>query len=344
MTLIHAASTLTQECSAVRLARYAQLIGYDERAFFGLYYPNMTDYQCSKIWLKSERDKIQKYLCEAQDEIEQHLGYPIGPKYVTNDEQPYNCLATTKSSHLIAAGIKAETVLQAGAAVDHTNDPAEIDVVLLAAPVLSEIVVYHPGTDIEIPVSDLSWDVLTMTLTISIPRARMVKTALANNPINGWNYNDTTVNGPFEQDVDVIRRYTDTTTQAILHKPQLCSTTCEVTNHAACIQILQGNIGYVRIVSSSLCGCSAFFSMNLYYLAGVELTRQAEDAIIRLAHSKMPEEPCGCEVSQMFWKRDRFVPENIDIQRYSNPFGLSDGAWIAWMFTQAMKYVKGSVL
>jgi len=58
----------------------------------------------------------------------------------------------------------------------------------------------------------------------------------------------------------------------------------------------------------------------------------------------MPEEPCGCEVAQRLWRRDRHVPEVLTRERINCPYGLSDGAWQAWRFTQSMKLVRGRVL
>ena len=85
--------------------------------------------------------------------------------------------------------------------------------------------------------------------------------------------------------------------------------------------------------------------MRLNYLSGMDPTSpQAEDAIIRLAHSKMPEEPCGCSVAQRLWKRDRSVPSLLTAERLNCPFGLSDGAWIAWKFAMALKKYRAHTL
>jgi len=74
-----------------------------------------------------------------------------------------------------------------------------------------------------------------------------------------------------------------------------------------------------------------------YYDGKQYLSRQMEDAIVRLAHAKMPDEPCGCDVAQRMWKRDRNVPEVLTRERINCPFGMSDGAWIAWQFTRSFK-------
>ena len=46
-----------------------------------------------------------------------------------------------------------------------------------------------------------------------------------------------------------------------------------------------------------------------YYAGDLVLDRTAQMAIVRLAHSKMPTEPCGCDVTQRLWKRDQPVED-----------------------------------
>jgi hypothetical protein len=83
--------------------------------------------------------------------------------------------------------------------------------------------------------------------------------------------------------------------------------------------------------------------VTVNYRAGVALTRMAETAIVRLAHAKMPEEPCSCEVASLMWKGDRATPDNYTRERINCRFGLSNGAWAAWQFCQqpGMKLVRG---
>jgi len=77
--------------------------------------------------------------------------------------------------------------------------------------------------------------------------------------------------------------------------------------------------------------------------------RQAQNAIIRLAHAKMPSEPCACDAASGMWKRDR----NVIVDGFGRPmrgglsiFGPEEGAWAAYMFTRApgMELVRGAVL
>src|SRR5690606_8829154 len=75
----------TPNC-AVSLARYAKLIGYDEPAFWGVIYENQPNYGgCGPLWTEFERMEIANALAEAQQEIEQIIGYPICPTYITGE-------------------------------------------------------------------------------------------------------------------------------------------------------------------------------------------------------------------------------------------------------------------
>jgi len=58
----------------------------------------------------------------------------------------------------------------------------------------------------------------------------------------------------------------------------------------------------------------------------------------------MPKEPCACDIVQYYWERDRNMPEAFTRERANCPFGMSDGAWIAWRFAQTLKTVRGGVL
>jgi len=55
--------------SAIPLARYAEIIGYQDCAFFGISHPGNDNFACREIWTKSQRDEVQFHLSEAQAEI-----------------------------------------------------------------------------------------------------------------------------------------------------------------------------------------------------------------------------------------------------------------------------------
>jgi hypothetical protein len=129
--------------------------------------------------------------------------------------------------------------------------------------------------------------------------------------------------------------------------PESC-TGCVETTFDGCFYVRNPGVGILDVqqtsTNSNLCNCRPQL-VRLNYLAGADvLTRQAEDAIIRLAHSKMPQEPCGCDVVKRLWGRDRNVPEVLTAERLNCPYGLNDGAWIAFQFAQSMKVYRSSNL
>lgn len=350
--------------SAISLARYAQLIGYPECQFFGVAgAAEVLDAECRTIWLKSERDMVLKYLLEAQEEIENHVGYPLKPRWIVDDDRPYTCPLEARWKKIIEAGVEAEDEIAMGQPVDLTTDPAVVGpIVGVTFTDIGEVRVYHSsGTSfcalnpVEIRPSCVT--IIGGELTIEIPRCRLVTEAAADNPRTGIDYAD---DDNFEDTVDVTRLYNDPSTHATLVWPHKCTSACAAAccseyTQDGCIYIRNGEMGILDVlpaaysagawVSSSTCHRTKPERVRLNYRAGMDpLSFQAEDAILRLAHSKMPNEPCGCAVSQRLWERDRNVPRQLTAERLNNPFGLSDGAWIAWKFAGALKKYSMSVL
>jgi len=338
------------ESSAIRLVRYSQIINYDECRFFGIARGTETTH-CRTIWTLPQRLSVAKYLAEAQFEFEQVVGYPIGQRWITELKREYTCPALAKYGYVIEGGIAAETMVQAAAAVSHITDPATIGPVAVTFTDVDEVHIFHPGTDVEIDPSAVT--IAGGFLDIEIPRCRMVTVARADNPAAGLSYTDMS---NFEATVDVKRIYNDPSTQAVLYNNHQCSLVCSSSgcsdySHDACLYIAVPDIGKVEVypasyasgswlrISSTCCGQYRF--MKLYYRAGIDLDYDTEDAIVRLAHSKMPQDPCGCDPAKALWVRDREVPTILTQERINNPFGLAAGAWWAWMQALALKLYRG---
>lgn len=350
MTVVAAQSALVNQQSAVRLARYSQLIEYPECNLFGVLNPAIDPgFQCRNIWLKSQRDMVIKYLAEAQYEIEQETGYALSPRWIGQgqsdeyqDWQPFKKRIVTRFARFIEGGIQATANISLGQAVNHATDPAVIGPVATTVTAEDEIHVYHPGLDVEIDPSSIT--IAGGNVTIEIPRCRMVTQAAADNPEEGLDYSDL---GNFEATVDIKRVYNDSSVQATLAYRSSC-TGCSEKTLAGCFYVRDKRLGILDIQlsanGSGSCRCGAEI-IRLNYKAGADvLTAQAEDAIIRLAHSKMPVEPCGCDVIRRLWARDRNIPEVLTRERLNCPFGLHDGSWVAYQFAQQMKIMRGSVM
>ena len=368
--IIETQATLQAEDS-ISLARYAKIIGNPECSFWGVRNPNdPTNGECRAIWSKQQRDTILKALSEAQLEIESVIGYFLAPHYVVGrladepsgndryvDEQPIpgGWKLHARWPKIIALGQGALSDIALASAVNHATDPAVVGPIITTVTDVSEVHVYHPGTYAEIDPSRIT--IVGGAMTIYIPRCRMVLAAKADNPDSGWEYTDL---ANFEAAVDVKRLYTDPTVNATLAWKSYCGSggACAEETQTACLYVEDAALGLLSVrpasyssgawLTACLSGCvGSSARVRLCYLSGASaLSLQAEDAIVRLAHAKMPDEPCGCEGAQRLWRRDRNVPEVLTRERINCPFGMNDGAWIAWRFSQSpsMRVMRASVL
>lgn len=334
---------------ALPLALYAERFVRAECGFWGVSNPTEDTYSCRHIWNKFQRDELAFALCEAQEEIEDEAGYPLQRKWFTDETHNYKSSVFAIQNHIIAGGVQSITVIDDDSPVDHTNDPAVIGPLASTVTDEKEIKVYYPDTTQEITPRQIT--IAGGQVTIWIPRCRLVDAAYINNPDEGLDYNNLLY---FQSTVDVKRVYNDPSTNAVLFTNHNCSAICsqygcnEYTQDA-CMKIVKPVTSLVEVFPADYANatwtretvCRSYGHMRLNYYAGIDPTRQAQDAIVRLAHAKMSKEPCGCNPIQQLWKRDTNVPNALTRERINCPFGLSDGAWAAWQFAQAMKVVRG---
>lgn len=365
MTLVPTAAAGRFDTGAVPLPRYAQLIGYAECAFFGIRHSSNTPYACREIWTKAQRDEILKYLQQAQAAIENILGYPLQPTWIAGeggasvedrfvDEQRLSTPLLTRWGHVIEGGQRATALMASGANVDFTTEPATVGPFATTVTDATEVHVYLPGTDIEVHPSEIA--IAGGLITLRIPRCRLVAEAWLDNPESGWSYADLS---RFTATVDVKRVYNDPSVNAELVKGTTScgSVACADTTLAACLYVRRPQIGAITVrpatyasgtwtASSTAAGCACNYDrVRLWYRAGVrQLDYDMEDAIVRLAHAMMPNEPCGCSVTQALWKRDRAQPEIATRERLNCPFGLNDGAWIAYQRASWARLIRARAL
>lgn len=339
---------------AVTLPRYAQIIRYAECQFFGVNSPETAGRDCERIWTKPERDMVTRYLAEAQTEIERVVNYPLSPRWVTNEEHPYSWRTTASYGKIIASGVRAETTISASEAINTATDPGIVGPVATTVTDEDEIKIFHPGTDVEIHPSSIT--ISGGFVTIEVPRCRTVRETFADNTTQGLDYNDL---NNFESTCDVKRVYNDDSTNAVLTWPHgnQCCINCAAETDTACMSIIDAEIGAFDVLRATYSGgewarstctfCRAQPErLHLNYQAGLAqpIDNQVADTVVRLAHSKMPQAPCGCDIVSDVWARDRNVPEALTAERANNPFGMNDGAWIAWRFAQTFRLVRGGVL
>lgn len=358
---------MTTNPCAIPLARYAQIIGMDECAFFGIAYDGQEHYACRTFWTEWQRNAVARALASAQQMLEDFIRWPLCPTWITGqltentdgrlvDEQPFgrNPLVT-RWAYVLAGGIRAESVIEDGATVDYTDpDIATVGPIATTIAGTHEVRIFYPGSDREITPSKMTYT--GGNLTIEIPRCRLLREDLLyqTGDSNPFAKTDTT---NFVATVDVRRVYNDPSTQAEFVKAHVCGAGClngcAVETDGGCIVVKDGVVGIVRAEPAAhsdgqwqrarLCGC--YDSVRLNYMAGKRtLTPATEDVIVRLAHTLMPDEPCGCDVIKRLWERDRFTPEILTRERLNAPFGQSDGAWFAYQWAKANTVIRGAVI
>jgi hypothetical protein len=347
MTAIPSMFNATFDASTLKLVRYAQIIRYDENAFFGVNAPNIRDRACRKIWQKLERDMIARYLGEAQTMIEQVLGYPLGQKWYVDELHHNTRRFFTKWSYIQALGTRAVSNIALNVALVHTNDPAVIAATATTVTNTDEVHFYQAGTDVEIYP-----DTFTISggfINASFPRARLVKESKQDNPDTGLSYSDVSNTGAFMQAIDIKRVYVDTTDVGEFVWPlgRECLPECEEDTEPACGYIRSNESGIVTLLPTEDLHCiwHGATELRLNYSAGRPMDSTAEDAIIHLAHALMPIEPCpGCDPLMMLWKTDRNIPDQITTERANCKFGVHDGAWRAWSYAMNNRHVRMSYI
>lgn len=346
--------------TCISLARYAQLTGYSECAIMGVNSPTEVYGDCENpIWTTYERNTLLYYLGEAQEEIESVTRYPLCPTYITNEEHNYSFPLHTDWVKVLQVGARATEDIELDEAVDYSDEPAAIGPMTTTVTDMDEVHVYYPGSDREIEV--LQKELVGDQLTLYISRCRLVAADKLETPQGGWDYTDL---DNFTDTVDVKRIYTDPSQHGSLvwlHRGTgSCAScgcaTCGEHTEDACLLVHNAKTGAIGALQAtysnaqwtagcSLCFCSCPDKVRINYRAGLNpISSQAENAVLRLAHAKMPPELCGCGPLKSMWTRDTRVPDVLTSERENCPFGMSDGAWTAWRFANALATRRLSVL
>lgn len=345
--------------NAVSLARYAEIIGYTQCAFFGVAHPDNAQFACRQIWTRDQRVAVEYYLALAQSEIENVLGYAISPKWYT-DEQHY-IRTNRQNAPVFSAHLKHVNLIKMGVtkvesikedALVAIGEPCAISFPTTLLTDVKDLHVYYPNTEVEIRPSSIEY--VNDVLTIKFQKCHLVKFELLNNPDQGLDYS---LDSNFQSMVDVRRITTDE--GSIGNLIWIPGSTCteEFAENQVSVNayIVNKETGYVQFypatfsdghwVRNKSCLTSNPDMVRLSYQAGLQsLSRELEDAVVRLAHSRMPSEPCGCDITQRLWQRDRTIPQIITTERVTCPFGVSDGAWAAWTLVQSSKFIRMSSL
>lgn len=327
---------------AISLARYAYLIGYDEAAFFGVVYNGQELTDCSKLWTEVERLTLARALAEAQEMIENVTHFPLCKKWFDEKQSFVNRrgVVMTKWCHVIEMGERVVEEINAGAAVAYVTEPATIGPIATTVTDPVQVKVYLPGTEREVTPSKVT--IVGGQLTIEIPRARLVTMAQPDNTVTWFGFEFTDMLN-FTTTVDVRRVYTDGTTTATLWDRQR---QCGVKDTEACARIEHAEVGVLNVTpivrdNPPCCGGQRY-GIQIFYAAGLEtLDTMLEMAVLRLAHTLMPEDSCKqCDRIHRLWQQDSNVPPVLTRERINCPFGLSDGAWFAYQKARQARVLR----
>jgi hypothetical protein len=351
---------------AVPLSRYADIIGYDSCAFWGVRYDGQEEFECHTFWTEWMRQSVADALATAQGMMEDLLGYPLCPTWITGtigddtdarytDQQAaVGNPITTAWGHVLQAGVRADSVIADGTTVDYTVEPAVIGPFVTTITDTSEVQIFFPDSDRIITPSRMTYS--GGSLTIYVPRCRLVSPDLLDTITTdtGLEYTNT---DNFTTTVDVHRIYNDPSVNAYLVREHSCNALCTAEGCAtqidtACMIIKDSIVGIVRIHPATysdgwtqIAPQYCWNHVRLNYQAGLRvIPRQLENVLVRLAHSLMPEEPCGCDATQRLWLRDRKVSEVLSREMLNCPWGYSAGALFAWAWANQNAQWSGGVL
>lgn len=347
MTIVNISSVPSSYQLAIPLSLYAQLVADDECAFWGIAAGTQSGV-CDTIWTLETRKELANALLEAQGDIENYINYHLMPTWTVAEPHKIHSshIYNTDWCYLLDFGIRAKDPIQLNYTVIYPIDPADPLVITINPYIytdINEVKIYFEGTDIDIDPSAVS--ISGGTLTITIPKCRLVDPIYADNPASGYLFTDNV----FATALDIYRVYNNK-----IHQVDIIGHSgsgpcgpgdCDTTIVSTCAYIHDASIGKIGIdvLNSSFCysGNARYSDLHLNYLSGlVELPKQAQTAIVRLANSLLPVTPCGCGFAHSSWMRDRNVPVVLTAERLNCPFGLSDGAWFAWKYACSMEMTR----
>lgn len=363
---------------------FPEVYGIDECAFYGVRRDGQKKYGCGRLWDAYKREQLWGAVERSMEKIEQHMGLILGKRFICEEEIPYNWktgLTTlpTKWTPVLAIGTEAITTL--GEDVPLTlrtggviNDPVVVQVET-AATDPCEIYLYHTtsngGAIIEPSVRKVRGVGYVTDITISggiatinIPRCHLVDPDLPQ-PETGYDYNDDT---NFVTAVDIVRRYVNPADGAkLLTMPSSLDCSMDPT---AFIEVsagvlikdrLSGMLGATPATYSGgkwTTACYPYakppFALRVSYVAGYNdpcsaLCEMApaslQMAVLKLAHTEMPQGPCGCTIHDESWSDDRAQVENFmpwDVLK--NPFGTLVGQVYAYKTLRLFMEGQGGVV
>jgi len=330
-------------------------------AFNGVENPAETRRGCDHYWTQWERDDLAQALNEAEGLLAERLGFYIGTRYLIDYDRPWRNPLQLRYGHVVGAGIRARDEVTPSAS-DFTTDPATITVPSASfTNGTSEVIVIEDETGLEIEYDEIT--TVGANYIIYISQYKLIEWDDLEDQTETIDYNAAFPAATWLKlaDLTVYRQYRDTDTQATITFGPSCNcwcagVACEGSEYTGCAFVLNRDIGLVRVNratlssgtwscdQSAICGCYDGDTVTVYYEAGTTDTPGWQQAIYRLAHARMGEQPCGCALQERQWRLDRVVPSVLTAERLNCPWGLEQGSWAAWNWVADQAHGKAFML
>lgn len=349
------------------LDRYRQIMNLPMCLFNGVENPNESHTHCDHCWSQWEREMVAQGLYDAEEMLATHLMFKLGYHFEEDLDHRWTDPVLLRWGHVVGGGIQGLTDITAAViASDFTVDPA-----LITIPQASfsggagEILVTETATGLEIVPDSIT--ATGANYIIAIHQCKLIE----------WdNLEDQTQETCIDYDalfpaatwlkmadLTIYREYLDTSTQAHVEFGPSCScycggSACAGEIYDACVYVVDEEISKVRVQlgdynaataswscgSAALCGCYQGDKVAVHYQAGTLSVPNWEQAVIRLAHTYMLVEPCGCALFDVALKRDRRLPSVLTAEQLNNPLGDMNGAWYAWQWVNNHKQGRAYML
>ena len=343
------------------LDKYRKLFNIPAWAFNGVENPAETRRGCDHYWTQWERDSLALAMSESEDLLAERLQFYVGARYLVDYDRPWANPLQLRFGHIVGAGIRARTEVTPGAS-DFTVDPATITVPAASfTGGTSEIIVIEDSTGLEIEYDSIT--TVGANYVINIGQYKLIEWDDLEAQVDTIDYDAAFPAATWLKlaDLTVYRQYRDTDTQATITYGPSChcwcaGEACVGTDYTACVFTLNRQISTVRVLratlsdstwscdNSAICGCYAGDKATVYYEAGTTDVPGWRQAIYRLAHARMGEQPCGCALQERQWRLDRATPPVLTAERLNCPWGLEQGAWAAWNWVADQAHGKAFML
>jgi hypothetical protein len=343
---------------------YRELMDIPICAFNGVMRPSETLTSCDHFWSQWEREALARHLNAAENLLAQHLGFFIGPRFLTDYDHQWTDPVNLRWGHIVGGGIQGLTDVTAGVvASDFTIDPATITIPQASFPGgTDEIYIIETATGLEINPDKV--ETSGVNYVIYINQCKLVEWddleyQTSDAPIA---YDPTFAATVWLKlaDLTIYREYLDASTQATITFGVSCrcwcsGEACAGTDRTGCVYVHDEEISKVRVSIATydasagtwacnldlLCGCYTDDKVTVRYRAGTvadEFVAGWQEAVMRLAHTYIIRPPCGCDVFDLSVGRDNAMPRVMTAERLNCPLGMKAGAWFAWNWLPNVKH------